>query len=76
MSGRPFFPDLSGGRIRSANQDGSDLKTILNLGGRWPDGLVLDAAGHSYWTAIGDSPGRRNTVNGALMDPVACNRGA
>ena len=38
-SGRLFFLDLSGGRILSANPDGSDLKTIVNEGrrvARWP----------------------------------------
>ena len=30
-SGRLFFLDLSGGRILSANPDGSDLKTINGL---------------------------------------------
>ena len=52
---RLFFLDLSGGRILSANPDGSDLKTIINEGRKLPDGLVLDvAAGHIYWTNMGD----------------------
>ncbi len=55
MSGRIFFLDLGVGRILSANTDGSDLKTILNEGRKWPDGLALDvAAGHIYWTNMGD----------------------
>jgi Low-density lipoprotein receptor repeat class B len=54
-SGRLFFLDLSAGRIVSANPDGSDLKTIINEGRKLPDGLVLDvAAGHIYWTNMGD----------------------
>jgi hypothetical protein len=54
-SGRLFFLDLSGGRVLSANPDGSDLKTIINEGRKLPDGLVLDvAAGHLYWTNMGD----------------------
>jgi hypothetical protein len=54
-AGRLFFLDLSGGRILSANPDGSDLKTIINEGRKLPDGLVLDvAAGHIYWTNMGD----------------------
>ena len=32
-SDRLFFLDLSGGRILSANPDGSDLKTVINEGG-------------------------------------------
>ena len=53
--GRLFFLDLSGGRILSANPDGSDLKTLVNEGRRLPDGLTLDvAAGHIYWSNMGD----------------------
>ena len=35
-SARLFFLDLSGGRILSANPDGSDLKTIINEGRHQP----------------------------------------
>ena len=35
-SGRLFFLDLSGGRILSANPDGSDLKAIVNEAGSCP----------------------------------------
>src|SRR5580700_2718732 len=63
-SGRLFFLDLSGGRILSANPDGSDLKTIINEGRKLPDGLVLDvAAGHIYWTNMGDP----KTNDGSIM---------
>jgi NAD(P)-dependent dehydrogenase (short-subunit alcohol dehydrogenase family) len=63
-SGRLFFLDLSGGRILSANPDGSDLKTIINEGRKLPDGLVLDvAAGHIYWTNMGDP----NSNDGSIM---------
>jgi len=49
-SGRLFFLDIGGGRVLSANPDGSDLKTIINEGRKFPDGLVVDAAaGHMYW---------------------------
>src|SRR5580692_2184361 len=72
-SARLFFLDLSGGRVLSANPDGSDLKTIINEGRRLPDGLVLDvAAGHIYWTNMGD-PNRndgsivRSDLNGKNM---------
>ena len=54
-AGRLFFLDLGAGRVLSANPDGSDLKTIINEGRRLPDGLVVDvAAGHIYWTNMGD----------------------
>src|SRR5256714_9742973 len=48
--GRLFFLEASGGRIHSANADGSDRKVIVS-GGRVPDGVVVDVeAGHIYWT--------------------------
>ena len=71
--GRLFFLDLSGGRILSANPDGSDLKTIINEGRKLPDGLVLDvAAGHIYWTNMGnpernDGSIMRSDLNGKNM---------
>ena len=55
IAGRLFFLDLSGGRILSANSNGSDLKTIISEGRQLPDGLALDlSAGHIYWTNMGD----------------------
>ena len=54
-SGRLFFLDIGGGRVLSANPDGSDLKTIIHEGRKFPDGLVVDAAaGHIYWTNMGN----------------------
>ena len=53
-SGRLFFLDLAAGRVLSANPDGSDLKTIVSEGRKLPDGLVADAAGHLYWTNMGN----------------------
>src|SRR6266516_1049006 len=53
-TGRLFFLEASGGRIHSANADGSDRKVILS-GGRVPDGVVVDVeAGHIYWTNMGE----------------------
>jgi DNA-binding beta-propeller fold protein YncE len=54
VTGRIFFLDLGGGRVLSANPDGSDLKTIVVEGRKLPDGLVVDsAARHLYWTNMG-----------------------
>jgi DNA-binding beta-propeller fold protein YncE len=54
-SGRLFFLDVGGGRVFSANPDGSDLKTIISEGRRLPDGIVVDiSAGHIYWTNMGN----------------------
>jgi Low-density lipoprotein receptor repeat class B len=53
--GRIFFLDLGSGRVLSADPDGSNLKTIVQEGGKHPDGLAIDiAAGHLYWTCMGD----------------------
>ena len=52
-TGRLFYLEASGGRIHSANADGSDRKVILS-GGRVPDGIVVDVeGGHIYWTNMG-----------------------
>src|SRR5258705_2275411 len=54
-SGRIFFLDVAGGRVMSANADGSNLKTIIAEGRKLPDGLAVDsAAGHLYWTNMGN----------------------
>jgi crotonobetainyl-CoA:carnitine CoA-transferase CaiB-like acyl-CoA transferase len=54
-AGRIFFLDLGGGRVLSANTDGSELRTIIEEGrDKFPDGLAIDAAaGHMYWTNMG-----------------------
>jgi DNA-binding beta-propeller fold protein YncE len=53
--GRLFFLDVAGGRVLSANPDGSDLKTIVEEGRKLPDGLVVDSADrHMYWTNMGN----------------------
>ena len=50
-SRRLFFLDAGGGRVFSANPDGSDLKVTISEGRKFPDGLVVDtAAGHIFWT--------------------------
>src|SRR5499426_4744695 len=52
-SGRLFVLELSGGRIRTMNPDGSDRKTIVT-DCRLPDGIAVDVeAGHIYWTNMG-----------------------
>jgi DNA-binding beta-propeller fold protein YncE len=55
VSGRIFFLDAAGGRVLSANADGSDLKTLIVEGRKLPDGLVVDTvAGYLYWTNMGN----------------------
>ena len=51
--GRLYFLEASGGRVHSANADGSDPRVIVS-GARVPDGVVVDLeAGHIYWTNMG-----------------------
>ena len=67
-TGRLFFLEASGGRIHSANADGSDRKVILS-GGRVPDGVVLDVeAGHIYWTNMGVPNKNDGSIERADLD--------
>ena len=64
VTGRIFFLDLGGGRVLSANPDGSDLKTIVDEGRKIPDGLAVDsAARHMYWTNMGNP----NANDGSIL---------
>lgn len=50
---RLFVLDLSGGRIFTANPDGSNKKVIVT-NCRLPDGIAVDVeSGHIYWTNMG-----------------------
>ena len=66
---RLFVLDLSGGRVLSCTPDGSELKTIVNLGRRLPDGIVVDPeAGHIYWTNMGIPNANDGSVMRADLD--------
>jgi sugar lactone lactonase YvrE len=66
---RIFFLDLGAGRVLSANPDGSDLKTLLIEGRKLPDGLAVDvAAGHLYWTNMGNPKANDGTIFRADLD--------
>jgi len=68
-SGRLFFLDLGGGRVLSSNPDGTDLKTLVNEGRRLPDGVVVDvAAGHIYWTNMGEPKANDGSIERADLD--------
>jgi DNA-binding beta-propeller fold protein YncE len=68
-SGRVFFLDLGGGRVLSANSDGSDLKTIVVEGRKFPDGLAIDvAAGHIYWTNMGNPKANDGSIIRSDLD--------
>ena len=66
--GRLFFLEASGGRIHSANADGSDRKVIVS-GARVPDGVVVDLeAGHIYWTNMGVPSKNDGSIERADLD--------
>jgi DNA-binding beta-propeller fold protein YncE len=68
-AGRLFVLDLSGGRVLSLNPDGSDLKTIVTEGRRLPDGVAVDAAaGHLYWTNMGNPKANDGSIERADLD--------
>ena len=65
---RLYVLDLSGGRVFSMKTDGSDSKTIVT-GARHPDGIVVDAAaGHIYWTNMGDPRRNDGSIERADLD--------
>jgi DNA-binding beta-propeller fold protein YncE len=65
---RLFFLSLSG-QVLSANPDGSDHKVIVNEGKRLPDGIVVDvAAGHLYWTSMGNPTANDGFIERADLD--------
>ena len=67
--GRLYFLDLAAGRVLTSNPDGSDLKTIVNEGRKLPDGVVVDvAAGHIYWTNMGNPGVNDGSIDRADLD--------
>src|SRR5277367_1932655 len=66
---RLFFLSASSGEIFSANPDGSELKVIVSEGRRLPDGIVVDlAAGHLYWTNMGNPSANDGSIERANLD--------
>jgi hypothetical protein len=70
VTARIFFLDAAGGRMLSANPDGSELKTILVEGaGKLPDGLAVDvAAGHLYWSNMGNPKANDGSILRSDLD--------
>jgi hypothetical protein len=66
---RLFVLEVSGGgRVFSAKPDGSD-KHVLVTGCRLPDGVAVDAAaGHIYWTNMGDPRANDGSIERADLD--------
>ena len=68
-SERVFFLDVSGGRIESLNPDGSDRRVVLDGLKRIPDGIAVDAAaGHIYWTNMGNPKANDGSIERADLD--------
>jgi DNA-binding beta-propeller fold protein YncE len=66
--GRLFLLDLSDDRVVSLNPDGSDRKVIVTEC-RYPDGIAVDAAaGHIYWTNMGDPAADDGSIERADLD--------
>lgn len=66
---RLFFLSASSGQVFAANPDGSDLKMIVSEGRRLPDGIVVDvAAGHLYWTNMGNPVANDGSIERANLD--------
>lgn len=69
VAGRIFFLDAASGRVLSANADGSDLKTIIKGTNKLPDGLAVDlAAGHLYWTSMGNPKANDGSIDRSDLD--------
>ncbi len=71
-SGRIFYLSIGGqggGRVSSANDDGTDLKVILGGRSAGPDGIVLDAATKKiYWTNMGRPAANDGTLERVDFD--------
>jgi len=69
VSSRIFFLDMACGRVLYANPDGSDLKTIVEVGRTLPDGLAVDIeAGHLYWTNMGNPKANDGSILRSDLD--------
>jgi NADH:quinone reductase (non-electrogenic) len=64
-----FVLELSGGgRMFSANADGTDVKDIVTRCAH-PDGIAVDVEnGHVYWTNMGDPPVNDGSIERADLD--------
>jgi hypothetical protein len=70
--GRIFYLVIGGqggGRVASANDDGSDLKVLVNGRNAGPDGIVVDTASkHIYWTNMGSPSANDGTIERSDLD--------
>jgi DNA-binding beta-propeller fold protein YncE len=71
--GRIYYLTLggrgSGGRVMSANDDGTGLTTILDGRNAGPDGIVVNtAAKRIYWTNMGRPAANDGTIESSALD--------
>jgi hypothetical protein len=71
-NGRIFYLAIGGpggGRVASANDDGSDLTVLVDGRRAGPDGIVVDtAAKHIYWTNMGNVSANDGTIERSDLD--------
>jgi sugar lactone lactonase YvrE len=66
---RLVYLDISGGRLLSANPDGSDVTVLVRGLSGGPDGVAVDAAaGHIFWTNMGRPSEADGSVERADLD--------
>ena len=66
--GRLFLLVLSNNHVVSLNSDGSDRRVIVT-DCRHPDGIAVDvAAGHIYWTNMGDPTANDGSIERSDLD--------
>lgn len=70
--GRLFYLSIGGqggGRVLSANDDGTDLKVLLGGRTAGPDGIVVDTASKKiYWTNMGNVSANDGTIERSDLD--------
>jgi DNA-binding beta-propeller fold protein YncE len=70
--GRIFFLNISGpggGRVLSANDDGSDLKVLVSGLRQGPDGIAVDVAAKKiYWTNMGKASANDGSIQRSDLD--------
>jgi DNA-binding beta-propeller fold protein YncE len=70
--GRVFYLSIGGpggGRVLSANDDGTDLKVVLGGRNAGPDGIVVDTASKKiYWTNMGNVSANDGTIERLDVD--------
>jgi hypothetical protein len=67
--GRLIYLDIRGGRVVSANPDGTDGTTLVSGRTGTPDGIAVDVeGGHIYWTGMGRPDADDGFIDRADLD--------